>query len=77
GIKSRMTEVSTWLLSNSAHGSRSMYCHPRGLIFLGSYNKTTSMTGHERMLVHVVTEEVEVLFVQCCVYIRTFARYIV
>ncbi|KAK9357102.1 hypothetical protein V1504DRAFT_399176, partial [Lipomyces starkeyi] len=75
GSPARMTEVATWLLSNSVHSTRSVYCHPRGLIFLGRYSKTTSMTGHERMIVHVVPQEVEVLFLQYFVYIRTFARY--
>ncbi|KAK9482211.1 hypothetical protein V1527DRAFT_415667 [Lipomyces starkeyi] len=75
GSPARMTEVATWLLSNSVHSTRSVYCHPRGLVFLGRYNKTTSMTGHERMIVHVVPQEVEVLFLQYFVYIRPFARY--
>ncbi|KAK9241552.1 hypothetical protein V1506DRAFT_465881 [Lipomyces tetrasporus] len=76
GSPARITEVETWLLSNSVHSTRSVYCHPRGLIFLGRYNKTTSMTGHERMIIHVVPQELEVLFLQYFVYIRTFARYV-
>ncbi|KAK9490037.1 hypothetical protein V1508DRAFT_324293, partial [Lipomyces doorenjongii] len=66
----RMTEISTWLLSNSVHNRRSLYCHPRGLLFLGMYNKTTSMTGFERMIVHIVPHEVEVLFLRYLTYIR-------
>jgi hypothetical protein len=74
GSPARMTEISTWLLSNSVHKLRSLYCHPRGLLFLGTYNKTTSMTGHERIIVHVVPREVDVLLIQYLVYIQTFAR---
>ncbi|KAK9233717.1 hypothetical protein V1525DRAFT_351410, partial [Lipomyces kononenkoae] len=32
GLPARMTEVSTWLLSNSVHSTRIVYCHARGLI---------------------------------------------
>ncbi|KAK9342411.1 hypothetical protein V1522DRAFT_358394, partial [Lipomyces starkeyi] len=74
GSPARMTEISTWLLSNSVHKLQSLYCHPRGLLFLGTYNKTTSMTGHKRIIVRVVPREVEVLLIQYLVYIRTFAR---
>ncbi|KAK9251346.1 hypothetical protein V1507DRAFT_393101, partial [Lipomyces tetrasporus] len=67
GSPARTTEVETWLLSNSVHSTRSVYCHPRGLIFLGRYNKTTSMTGHERMIIHLVPQELEVLFSILCI----------
>ncbi|KAK9242703.1 hypothetical protein V1506DRAFT_446185, partial [Lipomyces tetrasporus] len=75
GSPARMTEISTWLLTNSVHRTRSIYCHARGLLFLGMYNKSTSMTGHERIIAHVIPQEVEVLFIQYLVYIRPLARY--
>ncbi|KAK9489246.1 hypothetical protein V1508DRAFT_428623 [Lipomyces doorenjongii] len=51
GSPARMTEIHTWTHVNSVHGSRSIYCHSRGLIFLGQFNKTTSLTGVERFIV--------------------------
>ncbi|KAK9326461.1 hypothetical protein V1520DRAFT_285098 [Lipomyces starkeyi] len=73
GSPARMTEISTWLLSNSVHSARSIYCHPRGLLFLGQYNKSTSLTGHERIIAHVIPREVEDIFIQYLVYIRPLA----
>ncbi|KAK9357364.1 hypothetical protein V1504DRAFT_442867 [Lipomyces starkeyi] len=73
GSPARITEIATWLLSNTVHSTRSVYCHPRGLLFLGRYNKTTSMTGHERMIVHIVPREVEVIFIQYLAYVRPLA----
>ncbi|KAK9481537.1 hypothetical protein V1527DRAFT_376673, partial [Lipomyces starkeyi] len=55
--------------------TRSVYCHPRGLLFLGTYNMTTSMTGHERMIFHFVPREVEVIFIHYLAYVRPLARY--
>ncbi|KAK9326584.1 hypothetical protein V1520DRAFT_351044 [Lipomyces starkeyi] len=74
GSPARMSEISTWLLSNSVHRARSIYCHPRGLLSLGQYNKSTSMTGHERIIAHVIPREVEDIFIQYLVYIRPLAR---
>ncbi|KAK9489746.1 hypothetical protein V1508DRAFT_361407 [Lipomyces doorenjongii] len=48
GSPARMTEINTWTHANSVHGSRSIYGHARGLIFLGQYNKITSLTGVAR-----------------------------
>ncbi|KAK9349976.1 hypothetical protein V1523DRAFT_442904 [Lipomyces doorenjongii] len=73
GSPARITEIATWLLSNTVHRTKSVYCHPRGLLFLGRYNKTTSMTGHERMIVHIVPREVEVIFIQYLAYVRPLA----
>ncbi|KAK9481503.1 hypothetical protein V1527DRAFT_499698 [Lipomyces starkeyi] len=56
GSPARITEIATCV-----------YCLPRGLLFLGKYNKTTSMTGHERMIVHIVPREV-VIFIQYLAY---------
>ncbi|KAK9489377.1 hypothetical protein V1508DRAFT_330008, partial [Lipomyces doorenjongii] len=41
----RMTKISTWVLSSSVYNTRSPYCNLRRLLFLGTYNKMTSMTG--------------------------------
>ncbi|KAK9364534.1 hypothetical protein V1509DRAFT_572753, partial [Lipomyces kononenkoae] len=75
GSPARMTEISTWPVSNSVHKTRSVYCHQRGLLFLGTYSKTTSMTGHERIIVHVIPYELEVLFIQYLLYVRPFSWY--
>ncbi|KAK9481813.1 hypothetical protein V1527DRAFT_478403 [Lipomyces starkeyi] len=50
GSPARTTEVNTWKHVNSVHSPRNVYCHSRGLIFLGLHNKTTSLTGVERFI---------------------------
>ncbi|KAK9318768.1 hypothetical protein V1517DRAFT_267400, partial [Lipomyces orientalis] len=47
---------------NSVHNQRNIYCHARGLIVLGSYNKTTSLTGMERFIIHLLPARLEKLF---------------
>ncbi|KAK9350911.1 hypothetical protein V1523DRAFT_49169 [Lipomyces doorenjongii] len=39
GSPARMTEIDSWKHVNSVHGMRNVYCHQRGLVFLGLYNK--------------------------------------
>ncbi|KAK9311336.1 hypothetical protein V1524DRAFT_404134 [Lipomyces starkeyi] len=51
GSSARMTEINTWKTVNSVHSPRNIYCHSRGLILLGLYNKTTSLTGMERFII--------------------------
>ncbi|KAK9364916.1 hypothetical protein V1509DRAFT_554409, partial [Lipomyces kononenkoae] len=58
----------------SAHKARSVHCHRRGLLFLSRYNKSRSMTGNQRIIVHVIPRKLEVLFIQNLGYIRLFAR---
>ncbi|KAK9481696.1 hypothetical protein V1527DRAFT_499603 [Lipomyces starkeyi] len=62
GSPARITEIATWFLSNTVHRTRSK-----------RYNKTTSMTGHERMIVHIVPREVAVIFIQHLAYVRPLA----
>ncbi|KAK9349549.1 hypothetical protein V1523DRAFT_327671, partial [Lipomyces doorenjongii] len=74
GSPARITEINTWKHVNSVNGSRNLYCHARGLIFLGLYNKTTSLTGLERIIVHLIPARLEVLFLQYLIYIRPLER---
>ncbi|KAK9311720.1 hypothetical protein V1524DRAFT_450145 [Lipomyces starkeyi] len=55
--------------------SRIIYCHSRGLIFLGQYNKTTSLTGVERFIVHLLPSRLERLFLGYLIYIRPLEKY--
>ncbi|KAK9375197.1 uncharacterized protein V1513DRAFT_443072 [Lipomyces chichibuensis] len=41
GSPARMTEIESWKHVNSVHEVRNLYCHQRGQVFLGLYNKTT------------------------------------
>ncbi|KAK9329102.1 hypothetical protein V1520DRAFT_187615 [Lipomyces starkeyi] len=41
-VRQRVTEINTWKHVNFVNSSRNLYCHGRGLIFLGLYNKSTS-----------------------------------
>ncbi|KAK9233701.1 hypothetical protein V1525DRAFT_321754, partial [Lipomyces kononenkoae] len=75
GSPARMTEVNTWMHVNSVHGPRNIYCHTRGLIFLGLYNKITSLTGTERFIVHLIPPRLEKLFLKYLIYIRPFEKY--
>ncbi|KAK9342777.1 hypothetical protein V1522DRAFT_357776 [Lipomyces starkeyi] len=75
GSPARMTEVNTWKHVNSIHNPRNVFCHSRGLIFLGLYNKTTSLTGDERFIVHLVPARLEKLFLCYLIYIRPFEKY--
>ncbi|KAK9238672.1 hypothetical protein V1525DRAFT_400209 [Lipomyces kononenkoae] len=59
GSPARMTEINTWKHVNSVNGPRNIYCHTRGL--LGLYNKTTSLTGMERVIVHLVPARLEMM----------------
>ncbi|KAK9482728.1 hypothetical protein V1527DRAFT_385954, partial [Lipomyces starkeyi] len=52
-------QVNTWKHVNSIRNPRNVYCHSRGLIFLGLYNKTTSLTGVERFIVLLVPARLE------------------
>ncbi|KAK9364307.1 hypothetical protein V1509DRAFT_557132, partial [Lipomyces kononenkoae] len=74
GSPGRMTEVNSWKHVNSVNGSRNVYCHSRGLIFLGLYSKTTSLTGMERAIVHLVPARLEVLFLKYLIYVRPLER---
>ncbi|KAK9357358.1 hypothetical protein V1504DRAFT_72661 [Lipomyces starkeyi] len=74
GSPARMTEVNTWKHVNSIHNPRNVYCHSRGLIFLGLYNKTTYLTGVERFIVHLVPARLEKLFLCYLIYIRPFEK---
>ncbi|KAK9427026.1 hypothetical protein V1505DRAFT_389166 [Lipomyces doorenjongii] len=74
GSPARMTEINTWKHVNSVHNPRNVYCHSRGLIFLGLYNKTTSLTGVERFIVHLVPARLEKLFLCYLIYIRPFEK---
>ncbi|KAK9249950.1 hypothetical protein V1507DRAFT_73037 [Lipomyces tetrasporus] len=62
GSPARMTEVNSWKHVNSVNGMRNIYCHPRGQVILGLYNKTTSLTGKERFIVHLIPARLEKLF---------------
>ncbi|KAK9247052.1 hypothetical protein V1506DRAFT_448276, partial [Lipomyces tetrasporus] len=55
-------EINTRTHVNSVLGSRNIYCHSQGLIFLGQYNKTTSLTGVQRFIVHLIPSRLERLF---------------
>ncbi|KAK9233802.1 P-loop containing nucleoside triphosphate hydrolase protein [Lipomyces kononenkoae] len=74
GSPARMTEIDTWKHVNSVHAVRNLYCHPRGLIFLGQYNKTTSLTGMKRFIVHLVPARLEKLMLQYLIYVRPMER---
>ncbi|KAK9242699.1 hypothetical protein V1506DRAFT_464278 [Lipomyces tetrasporus] len=75
GSPARMTEIDTWKHVNSVHGVRNVYCHPRGLVLLGLYNKTISMTGMKRFVVHLVPARLEKLFLTYLIYVRPLERY--
>ncbi|KAK9235270.1 hypothetical protein V1525DRAFT_348657, partial [Lipomyces kononenkoae] len=66
----RMTEINTWKRVNSVNGSRNLYCHSRGLILLGLYSKTTSLTGIKRVIVHLIPARLEALFLKYLIYVR-------
>ncbi|KAK9494587.1 hypothetical protein V1508DRAFT_350485 [Lipomyces doorenjongii] len=74
GSPARMTEIDSWKHVNSLHGVRNVYCHPRGLVFLGLYNKTTSMTGMKRLIVHLVPARLEKLFLAYLIFVRPLER---
>ncbi|KAK9238088.1 hypothetical protein V1525DRAFT_342374 [Lipomyces kononenkoae] len=75
GSPARMTEISTWTHVNSVHGSRNVYYHSRALIFLGLYDKTTSLAGVERFIVHLIPSRLERLLLGYLIYIRPFEKY--
>ncbi|KAJ8100828.1 hypothetical protein POJ06DRAFT_181141, partial [Lipomyces tetrasporus] len=60
---------------NSVHNQRNLYCHARGLIVLGLYNKTTSLTGMERFIIHLLPARLEKLLLCYLIYIRPFEKY--
>ncbi|KAK9247035.1 P-loop containing nucleoside triphosphate hydrolase protein [Lipomyces tetrasporus] len=74
GSPARMTEINTWKVVNSVHNHRNIYCHARGLILLGLYNKTTSLTGMERFIIHLLPARLEKLFLSYLIYIRPFEK---
>ncbi|KAJ8103445.1 hypothetical protein POJ06DRAFT_1113 [Lipomyces tetrasporus] len=69
-----MTEVNSWKHVNSVNGMRNIYCHPRWLVILGLYNKTTSLIGKERFIVHLIPARLEKLFLTYLIYVRPLER---
>ncbi|KAK9350264.1 hypothetical protein V1523DRAFT_97871 [Lipomyces doorenjongii] len=77
GSPARMTEIDSWKHVNSVHGMRNVYCHQRGLVFLGLYNKTASITGKKRFIVHLAPARLERLFLTYLIYIIPLERFVI